>query len=211
MPMLNHHSPRFLINIFSDSRSVLSSLTHTKIKTSTINTLVHHLNVVGQSHHVHLHWVPGHQNIKGNEEADHLARSNHETLAQYNNISYSSPNILPPLSHVKRKLKLLKKIAIKNIASQSNATNKLKSFIHLIANSKTLPKLFKTSNTNTIRLDFSLMYYQVIPIWTHSSLKSTKTSLHFAHAVSWNRRLLLIFFVLAPSLLFYVNPYSVTH
>ena len=192
LPLLNKpFTPQHTINIFSDSRSVLTALNHVKIKSHTINTLNTNLNTLGTKHKVHLHWVPGHSNIKGNEEADHLARSTIESLSQYNNITYSSPTVLAPISHVKSKLKILKRIAIKNITNSSSHKNKLKSLIHMVANSKSIPKLLKNQSTNSIRLlthvlsgHSHLNYFKskfdhnISPICSHCLLEP-ETSFHY--------------------------------
>ena len=140
------------INIYTDSKSVLNSLQQTKLKTRTVERLHSSLNHIGQHHYICLHWVPGHQNVKGNEEADFLATSRREDLLRYNNITFSNYDCHPPLSIVKQKFKTLKKIAIKNLTSQSNSTNRLKSLIHFLANSKITVSTFKRSSISDVRL-----------------------------------------------------------
>ena len=75
------------ISIFSDSQAALSLLVNNKPKSykSTINAI--HNNLNSASHHnTTIHWVPGHCNIKGNEEADKNAKS-------------AAQSTSPPFSH----------------------------------------------------------------------------------------------------------------
>ena len=111
--------------------------------------------------------------------------------------------------------------SFKNL-SYSNLRAKLKSFIHLIANSKTLPNMFKTSDTNTVRLLTRVLS-------DHSYLNSFKYKIdrkshHYAHVVLWVSKIFiepetyfhflcmyLLFRLLETTSLFYANPYLVTH
>ena len=140
------------INIFTDSQAVLKSLSKPKNRSSTIQSLIHLLNHLGSLHTINLYWIPGHNNIKGNEEADFLARSAPSVLTTYNNITCTTANVPPPLSYIKKRLKIIETITIKNRTTTSRSTNELKSLVHLLANSKTLPKTFKNLDTLSLRL-----------------------------------------------------------
>ena len=67
-------------------------------------------------------------------------------------ITYSTVTIYPPFIYIKKRLKILEIIATKNFTSTSKSTNNLKSLIHFLANSKSLPKTFKTTDTSSLRL-----------------------------------------------------------
>lgn len=141
-----------IINIFTDSQTVLKCIAKPKVRSSTIHSLINALNSLGAHHNINLYWVPGHRGIKGNEEADFLARTSPELLASYDNITYSAVTIQPPISYIKKRLRILETIATKNQINRSTSSNQLKSLIHLLTNSKTLPKLFKHLDTSSLRL-----------------------------------------------------------
>ena len=114
------------INIFSDSQSVLKSISKNEVRSQTIHSLTKLLHHLGGLHVINLIWVPGHRQIKGNEEADFLARNQLTSLTSYNNILVTSLNIPPPLTYIKKRLKVLEMIAIKNFITNCKSTNTLK-------------------------------------------------------------------------------------
>jgi ribonuclease HI len=70
---LDQHSHTIVL---SDSQAALKSLIHS-IKQSGQNTIAHildMLNNIHQTHPDHLVWIPGHEDIEGNEQADILAK-----------------------------------------------------------------------------------------------------------------------------------------
>ena len=67
------------ITIYTDSQSVLRALNSRWIRSQTILDCSRALSDLGQWNSVHLRWVKGHSGVRGNEEADRLAREAAET------------------------------------------------------------------------------------------------------------------------------------
>ena len=87
-----------IITIFSDSQSVLKSLT--SFNTNPLITYIQNIySILFATHSIDLHWCPGHVNIYGNECSDRLAKVAVEYRRQP-----SIPYKLP-LGHAKLKLK----------------------------------------------------------------------------------------------------------
>jgi ribonuclease HI len=62
------------IHIFSDSRVALAALEKTTTKSSLVWECMQMLEKLSKFNKVTLMWIPGHQGILGNEEADRLAK-----------------------------------------------------------------------------------------------------------------------------------------
>ena len=62
-----------LINIYSDSQSILKALNNPKIVSRQVWECTQGLNELAKVNFVNLIWVPGHSGILGNEKADYLA------------------------------------------------------------------------------------------------------------------------------------------
>ena len=63
------------IVIFSDSKSVLQSLSKFTTDSSLILECYQDLNRLGSTNRIKLHWIPAHSGFWGNEKADELARN----------------------------------------------------------------------------------------------------------------------------------------
>ena len=71
--MLNETTDR-IINIFVDSQAALKALEAPFIKSATVKRCIESLAKLSNQNKVILQWVPGHNDIEGNELADLLAR-----------------------------------------------------------------------------------------------------------------------------------------
>jgi len=58
----------------TDSRSALLALNNCVVRSLTVLDCISALTALGQENEVILKWIPGHSGIKGNEEADQLAK-----------------------------------------------------------------------------------------------------------------------------------------
>ena len=62
------------IVFLSDSQAAIKALNSPQVTSRLVLDTIDHLNDLGSQHHVTVRWVPGHENIHGNERADELAR-----------------------------------------------------------------------------------------------------------------------------------------
>jgi ribonuclease HI len=62
------------IHICSDSRAAIAALAKTTTESSSVWACMQVLEKLSKSNKVTLMWIPGHQGILGNEEADRLAK-----------------------------------------------------------------------------------------------------------------------------------------
>ena len=62
------------IIILSDSQAAIKAINSTKVTSRMIQDTINQLNILGTTHRVELRWVPGHEDVPGNERADELAR-----------------------------------------------------------------------------------------------------------------------------------------
>lgn len=67
------------IAILSDSQAAIKALNSYEVSSKTVWDCLIKLNELGKENRVVLHWVPGHTGVKGNEEADKLAKRGSET------------------------------------------------------------------------------------------------------------------------------------
>ena len=77
--------------IYSDSQSVIKSLTKRITKNEIINDCHISLNNLARQNNVNINWIPGHQGFEGNEQADKLAKEGSKklpTLTTYNKIPF---------------------------------------------------------------------------------------------------------------------------
>ena len=142
----------FNINIFSDSQSVLSSLCSDTIKTETIAECAHILNSLGSRYVVRLFWVQAHIGVKGNEEADRIARTPFFDLPDHQEMHHILTSIKPPLSLVKRALKEAKHAVVADIVQRAVSSNPLKHFVHFLAGSSSLPRWALKLSTTSIKV-----------------------------------------------------------
>ena len=79
------------IEIYSDSQSVVKSLTKRITRYEIINDCHISLNNLARQNNVNINWIPGHQGFEGNEQADKLAKEGSKkspTLTTYNKIPF---------------------------------------------------------------------------------------------------------------------------
>lgn len=62
------------INIFSDSQTAIYALTAYKIDSKLTSLTIDTLNSLANINTINLYWVPGHEDVTGNEQADKLAK-----------------------------------------------------------------------------------------------------------------------------------------
>ena len=62
------------IIFLSDSQAAIKALNSTQVTSRLVLDTIDQLNDLGTHHQVTIRWVPGHENIPGNERADELAR-----------------------------------------------------------------------------------------------------------------------------------------
>ena len=130
----------FTVNIFSDSQSALQSLFADTIKTSSIASCVNALNVLGSRCSVNLYWVQAHIGVKGNEEADRIARTPFHELPDHTCMHLILLSIKPPLSYVKKVLNAAKNDAIVDIVLRDNSSNPLKQYVQYLAGNRSIPR-----------------------------------------------------------------------
>ena len=90
------------ISIYVDSQAALKSLSSIEVKSHLVITCKENLETLSNSNNVRLCWVPGHENIRGNEEADLLARNGSASIGQLNDTL--GDTVKPPICSAKRKL-----------------------------------------------------------------------------------------------------------
>jgi hypothetical protein len=71
---LTKNLTRRRIHICSDSRAAIAALAKTTTESSLVWECMQVLEELSKSNRVTLMWIPGHQGIPGNEEADRLAK-----------------------------------------------------------------------------------------------------------------------------------------
>ena len=139
------------LNIHCDSQAVLNSLNSPSTNSFTIfkcKSILEYFKFCT----VKFYWIPGHKGYRGNEEADFIARTPPADLHDIPDILYITSFIDPPLSYVKQKLKITRKIFLKRHINSADSTNLLKKYTHLISNDKLLSKLSKYYSSTNIRI-----------------------------------------------------------
>ena len=63
------------IHIWTDSKAALQSLGMTRVRSKLVQATLDNLYTVALGNKIQLHWIPGHWEIPGNEQADQLAKS----------------------------------------------------------------------------------------------------------------------------------------
>ena len=74
LTLLNNNIMNEEISIYSDSQSVLKSLTKKNITNQFILDCHTALNELGKTNKIEIIWIPGHSGYQGNEKADFLAK-----------------------------------------------------------------------------------------------------------------------------------------
>ena len=94
--LLSTPSLPFSLHIFSDSQAALRSLTSTVTQSHLVSDIVALLNKLGALTALHLHWVPGHSDILGNDRADLLANrgSDHRPIGPEPFTPFSSSHVI---------------------------------------------------------------------------------------------------------------------
>lgn len=87
------------IHMFADNESALHSLFDTSLHSSHIMSVLSAKHArewleAEPTHHIHLHWIPGHRGVALNERADRLAHDAHDLLEPINHISYAHARAL---------------------------------------------------------------------------------------------------------------------
>jgi ribonuclease HI len=72
--LLTKHHKRRRIHICSDSSAAIAALAKITTESSLVWECMQVLQKLSKSNRVTLMWIPGHQGIPGNEEADRLAK-----------------------------------------------------------------------------------------------------------------------------------------
>lgn len=70
------------ICILSDSQAALRAIASPRVKQLLVGNCIDNLNMLSQSNHVRLMWVPGHSDFEGNEQADALAKNGAYTVSE---------------------------------------------------------------------------------------------------------------------------------
>ena len=112
------------------------SLTFWLIIASCVNAL----NVLGSRCSVNLYWVQAHIGVKGNEEADRIARTPFHELPDHTCMHLIFLSIKPPLSYVKKVLNAAKNNAIVDIVLRDNSSNPLKQYVQYLAGNRSIPR-----------------------------------------------------------------------
>ena len=88
LTLLNNNIMNREITIYSDSQSVLKSLTKKNITNQFILDCHTALNELGKTNKIETIWIPGHAGYQGNETADHLTKEGSKKQIEHQN----SPN-----------------------------------------------------------------------------------------------------------------------
>ncbi|XP_020297722.1 uncharacterized protein LOC109862173 [Pseudomyrmex gracilis] len=72
--LLSRETKTRRINIYTDSKAAIGALAKTTTESSVVWDCMQALNRLGERNNITLVWVPGHQDIQGNEVADSLAK-----------------------------------------------------------------------------------------------------------------------------------------
>ena len=150
-----HPDSSMIINFFTDSQSVLKSLDKHSLATSTIKECVQLLNTL-HNHCINFYWIEGHAGYRGNEEADSVAKSTtfpiNCTISENSINNQVFANIQPPLSLVKKKLRIMATIHTKRTINSSVSSNLLKRYLHNLLNHKSSKHIIKDLGVNSFRI-----------------------------------------------------------
>lgn len=90
------------ITIYIDSQAAIKALSSKETKSVLVKSCKEAVQEVSRTNNIRLCWIPGHEDHRGNEEADLLARNGSAAVGTLSTVLGST--VLPPLCAIKREI-----------------------------------------------------------------------------------------------------------